>query len=181
MSNRAASILVVLALAATGRATAGEMSAALLDNLRASSAGRPADPGLFGDGGKEVRPRAVSAEEQGQLIDKPKIAEETMRRIEGTREGGSRAGGPLLSTIEEDPEHRQVDAEELRADLIRQIEGNIVLDTAKRPAPPDPEEALKEAAPALKEEAATSKVLLAVCGGALLAGAVAAFLLGKRS
>ena len=67
---------------------------------------------------------SLTPEEWANLIDKGKIAEETLQRAVGLREAGNPhiPEGILLRQIQEDPTKSQVDLDELRRERIRLVE-----------------------------------------------------------
>jgi len=108
--------------------------------------GAPAqDPGLLGEDGKAGRGERLDPRDESALLNKPRIAEEADRYLQGLRESGNPhiRKGLLLSRIRDDPGRQQVDLDQLRQKTILRIE--------RRELPEDPSPGPEAASPAREE------------------------------
>ena len=82
------------------------------------------DPGLIGKDGIAVERTRLSPSAEEGLIDKCKIAAETMQRLQTYREAGNPhiREGLLLASIQEDPALTKIDSQKLHQEMERVVE-----------------------------------------------------------
>ena len=86
------------------------------------------DPGLLGEDGKVHDRLRLDPQDEASLINKPRIAEQTMERLKGLQEAGNPhiKKGLLLQNLQVDPELSKVDTEKLHDRVIRLVETHSV-------------------------------------------------------
>ena len=86
------------------------------------------DPGLIGKDGIAVERTRLSPSAEEGLIDKCKIAAETMQRLQTYREAGNPhiREGLLLASIQEDPALTKIDSQKLHQDMEQIVERRVL-------------------------------------------------------